>query len=101
MFGKGKWTNKLKDLIYDSKILHYVWVGSKIPERVQSLINHNKKHTPDYIIKVWSEKNLPSLNSFAKNAYGKKNWAFVSDYVRFCGLKEIMVGFISIQIKCY
>ena len=49
---KAKRTNKLKDLIYDSKILHYVWVGSKIPERVQSLINHNKKHTPDYIIKV-------------------------------------------------
>lgn len=70
------------------KILHYVWVGSEIPQRVQSLISHNKKHTPDYIIKVWSEKNLPSLNSFAKNAYGKKNWAFVSDYVRFVALRQ-------------
>ena len=70
------------------KILHYVWVGSDIPERVQSLINHNKTHTPDYEIRVWTEQNLPKLNKFAKNAYGKKNWAFVSDYVRFVALRQ-------------
>jgi mannosyltransferase OCH1-like enzyme len=70
------------------KILHYVWVGSDIPERVQSLINHNKTHTSDYHIKVWTEHNLPKLNKFAKNAYVKKNWAFVSDYVRFVALRQ-------------
>ena len=70
------------------KILHYVWVGSDIPERVQSLINHNKTHTSDYNIKVWTEQNLPKLNKFAKNAYKKKNWAFVADYVRFVALRE-------------
>jgi mannosyltransferase OCH1-like enzyme len=70
------------------KILHYVWVGSDIPERVQLLINHNKTHTSDYEIKVWTEQTLPKLNKFAKNAYEKKNWAFVSDYVRFVALRQ-------------
>tara|TARA_B100000989_G_scaffold39741_1_gene25200 strand:- start:12090 stop:12752 length:663 start_codon:yes stop_codon:yes gene_type:complete len=70
------------------KILHYVWVGSEIPERVQSLIDHNKTHTPDYDIKVWTEQNLPKLNKFAENAYRKKKWAFVSDYVRFVALRR-------------
>lgn len=71
------------------KILHYVWVGSDIPDRVTELINHNKKYTSDYEIKIWTKQNLPALNDFAKKALSKKNWAFVSDYVRFVALHRM------------
>ena len=68
------------------KIIHYIWLGSKIPFRVNNLINNNKTHTPDYLVKIWTEENLPNLNNFAEEAFNKKNWAFVSDYVRFVTL---------------
>ncbi len=68
------------------KIIHYIWLGSKIPFRVNKLINNNKTHTPDYLVKIWTEENLPNLNNFAEEAFNKKNWAFVSDYVRFVTL---------------
>lgn len=68
------------------KIIHYVWVGGDIPERVRSLIAHNKIFTAEYEVKIWTEQNLPRLNRFALAAYRNKKWAFVADYVRFVAL---------------
>jgi len=68
--------------------LHYVWVGGNLPDRVLQLIKHNRQYTSDYEIKLWTDDNLPELNKFAKDAAKKKNWAFVSDYVRFIALRQ-------------
>lgn len=38
---------------------------------------------PDFEIKLWNENNSPINNSFVKEMYKKKKWAFVSDYIRF------------------
>lgn len=66
-----------------SKVIHYIWVGSEIPQEIQSLIDKNSRVLEGYEIKVWTELNMPRLNTFAQHAYNEKKWAFVSDYIRF------------------
>lgn len=65
-----------------------MWVGSDLPNRVHSIIDNNKAYTQDYDVKIWTEHNLPQLNRFSEIAYQNKNWAFVSDYVRFIALQK-------------
>ena len=64
------------------KIIHYIWLGSKLPKKIQNLINANNEILKDYEIKIWTDENMPKLNKFAKQAYKDKKWAFVSDYLR-------------------
>lgn len=67
------------------KIIHYVWMGKgKKSNTVNRCINTWKKQLKDYQIIEWNENNF-DINShpFVKRAYELKQWAFVSDYIRF------------------
>jgi len=41
-----------------------------------------EKHLPDYEIKEWNESNSPLDNKYCRDAYDKKLWSKVSNYVR-------------------
>ena len=75
--GDAKKMNKIP------KVIHYIWLGSEIPKKVQQIINNNKQFFQGYKVKIWTEDNMPPLNKFAQYAYNEKKWAFVSDYLRF------------------
>lgn len=66
------------------KTIHYVWVGnSKKPENIKKCIRTWKKEYKDYKIIEWNERNFDiNSNSYVKEAYAQKKWAFVSDYIR-------------------
>lgn len=67
------------------RIIHYCWFGGKpLPDSAKKCINSWKKFLPSYQIKEWNELNF-DINScaYCKEAYEKKRYAFVSDYVRF------------------
>jgi mannosyltransferase OCH1-like enzyme len=65
------------------KIIHYCWFGKKRKHKlVRDCIASWKKHLPDYEIIEWNETNSDLSNSFVKEAYKLKKWAFVSDYIR-------------------
>ena len=66
------------------KIIHYCWFGGKpIPKNLKKYIKSWKKYCPDYEIKEWNESNFDiNSNKFIKEAYIKKKFAFVTDYVR-------------------
>lgn len=66
------------------KIIHYCWFGgNELPATAQKCIGSWKKHCPDYEIKEWNESNFDiSCNTYVKQAYEAKKYAFVSDYVR-------------------
>ena len=70
------------------KKIHYCWFGGKeLPSKVKKCIATWKKMLPDYEIKEWNEKNFDiNTSTFVKEAYEKKKWAFVSDYVRIYAL---------------
>ena len=66
------------------KKLHYIWFGKKEkPEFVQFCINSWKKTLPNFEIIEWNEDNFDfAQNTFAREAYEQRKWAFVSDYAR-------------------
>ena len=66
------------------KIIHFCWFGGKpLPELALHCIDSWKKYCPDYEIKRWDESNFDlSENSYVKEAYEAKKWAFITDYVR-------------------
>ena len=66
------------------KIIHYCWFGEKpLPKNVEMCIKSWKEKCPDYEIILWNENNYNiNCNTFVRNAYQDKAWAFVSDYAR-------------------
>ena len=73
------------------KILHYVWFGDRpFGEEQEKCYASWKKHCPDYELMLWNEKNFPidQMNTYTKQAYEEKQWAFLSDVARLYALKE-------------
>jgi len=72
------------------KIIHFVWVGKNPkPDLVLRCIESWKRHCPDYKIMEWNDDSLKDINNtYVKQAYEKKKWAFVSDYIRLYALNK-------------
>lgn len=72
------------------KIIHYCWFGGKQkPSLVLKCIDSWKRVLSDYEIKEWNESNFDvNFNSYTKNAYQNKKWAFVSDVARLKALLD-------------
>lgn len=68
----------------NNKIIHYCWFGrGKKSKLIKKCIKSWKKYMPDYKIIEWNEDNFDvNCNPYVKEAYEKKKYAFVSDYVR-------------------
>lgn len=74
------------------KIIHYCWFGGKTkPELAEKCIRSWKKYCPDYEILEWNEDNfdVAAAPKYVQQAYERKRWAFVSDYVRLKALTEM------------
>ena len=73
------------------KIIHYCWFGGNpLPELAQKCIESWKKFCPDYEIIEWNESNFDiAANTYAKEAYEAKKWAFVSDVARLHALVTV------------
>lgn len=66
------------------KKIHYCWFGRQpLPKSVSNCIASWKHYCPDYEIIQWNESNF-DVNAirYTREAYEKKQWAFVSDYAR-------------------
>ena len=66
------------------KIIHYCWFGGNpLPPLAVKCLESWKKYCPDYEIKQWNENNFDiNFNTYTKEAYEEKKWAFVSDVAR-------------------
>ncbi|WP_209122907.1 glycosyltransferase family 32 protein [Alkalihalobacillus sp. BA299] len=66
------------------KVIHYCWFGGKEkPEIVKKCLESWERNLQGYEIIEWNENNFNlSCNSYVKEAYQAKKFAFVSDYVR-------------------
>ena len=72
------------------KIIHYCWFGKgEKNEKIKHCMNSWKKYLGNYKFIEWNEENFDvSSNTYCKEAYESKKWAFVSDYVRLYALYE-------------
>lgn len=70
------------------KIIHYCWFGkNEKPSIVKKCIESWKRVLVDYEIKEWNEENFNiNDNTFVRQAYDARKFAFVSDYVRIYAL---------------
>lgn len=70
------------------KILHLCWLsGDAFPEKIQKCLDSWKEILPDYEIKLWDSKTFDvNICNWTKQAFEKKQYAFVADYVRFYAL---------------
>ena len=66
------------------KKIHYCWFGrGEKPAIIKKCIKSWKKYCPDYEIIEWNEDNFDiNGNSWTKQAYENKKYAFVADFVR-------------------
>jgi hypothetical protein len=67
------------------KIIHYCWFSKEEkPLLIQRCIKSWEKIMPDYQIKCWDADSF-DFNSipYVKEAFEKRKWAFVADYIRF------------------
>lgn len=67
------------------RVIHYCWFSEDPkPRLVKRCIESWKYYMPDFDIVCWNSKSF-DFNSvkYVKEAYEKKQWAFVTDYVRF------------------
>lgn len=72
------------------KTIHYIWVGENpLSDEYRRNINTWRKNNPDYDIIQWDESNYDfSTCDYIREAYEAKEWAFVSNYMRFDIIKE-------------
>lgn len=70
------------------KIIHYCWFGNgSKSELAQKCIDGWRRILHEYEFKEWNEKNFDiNINIYVKQAYERKKYAFVSDYVRLYAL---------------
>lgn len=66
------------------KIIHYCWFGGgkKLP-LMKHCLKSWRKVMPDYEIKCWDASTLDMTIPFIREAYKRKKWAFLTDYMRF------------------
>ena len=72
------------------KTIHYCWFGNKpLPASCRKMIATWEKYLPDYEIRRWDETTFDIASSeYVRAAYQSGKYAFVSDYVRLCALKQ-------------
>lgn len=73
------------------KKIHYCWFGRNPKSGlIRQCMESWKKYCPDYEIVEWNEDTFDvSIVRFTAEAYEKKKWAFVSDYVRLYALYHV------------
>ena len=67
------------------KVIHSIWVGGNPKSDLVKICENSwKKYCVDYTFIEWNEDNfdIDSSPLYVKEAYKKKKWAFVSDYIR-------------------
>ena len=66
------------------KIIHFIWLGSPLPERCAKIIETWKKFHPSWAIKLWTDADIPGFQLQNQEAYDLAiNWGEKSDIFRY------------------
>ena len=63
--------------------IHFCWFGSQLPQDLAARLDRWQKLHPSWAIRNWNESNIDvSGCAYAKGCLQRKDWAYLSDYVR-------------------
>ena len=48
------------------KIIHFIWLGSELPDKYIEIINGWKKHNPEFEVWIWDDKKSSKLFSASR-----------------------------------
>jgi hypothetical protein len=85
------------------KKIHYCWFGKNDkPKIVKKCIESWFENLPGYEIIEWNEENFNiNINSYVKEAYEAKKFAFVSDFVRVYALYQYGGIYLDTDVEVY
>lgn len=71
------------------KILHYCWFGGRpLCELSKKCLASWQRHCPEFEVMYWHEGNIDLDHPFISHYIRRKQWAFVSDFVRLQKVRE-------------
>ncbi|PFJ08224.1 glycosyl transferase [Bacillus cereus] len=93
----------MRDMESIPRIVHYCWFGGKEkPDIVKRCIDSWNKILSEYEIREWNEDNFNiDCNSYVREAYELKKFAFVSDYVRIHALYNFGGIYLDTDVEVF
>ncbi|CAG9613767.1 hypothetical protein BACCIP111899_02986 [Bacillus rhizoplanae] len=93
----------MKDMEKIPRIIHYCWFGEKEkPDIVKRCIDSWERNLSEYEIKEWNENNFDiNCNSYVREAYKFRKFAFVSDYVRVYALYKFGGIYLDTDVEVF
>ena len=68
--------------------IHYVWVGSALPEKQRSYVETWRATNPDYKLTQWDESNIDFSMPLIQQAYDRRQWSKVADIARLAAVLQ-------------
>ena len=83
------------------RFIHFIWLGSPLPERCKPLVESWKKMHPEWTVKVWTEADLDQFNLKNKEAFDKAtNYGEKSDIWRYEILYRFGGVYVDTDFEC-
>ncbi len=103
IYMQNNWQQKqqinTKNLI--PKIIHFIWLGSALPDKYLPFIASWAKHHPEWEIKIWDDAAVSGLNLKNKHLYDlASNYGYKSDLARYEILYEFGGVYVDIDFEC-
>lgn len=85
------------------KIVHYIWIGSDMPDNVSHNIDQWKLMLPDYSFKIWDISAYETMPKpqYVLQAYAAKKYSFVADYIRLYALYHYGGIYLDTDVEIY
>jgi glycosyl transferase-like sugar-binding protein len=83
------------------KRLHYVWVGSRLPDKQRAFIDTWQETNPDYELVKWNEDNIDMKLPAIAQAYARGRWATVADIARLFAVYEYGGIYLDTDFQVY
>ena len=83
------------------KRIHYVWVGSPLPDHQRRNIDTWRTSNPDFELVQWDESNIDFSSAPLNDAYKRRLWAKVADISRLMALHRHGGFYLDVDFHLY
>ena len=85
------------------KIIHFIWLGSELPDKYIEIINGWKKHNPEFEVWIWDDKKVETFlpQMINKDLYAETDsFGHKSDMLRYEILKRYGGLYADVDFLC-